>query len=509
MTVPVQTPYNAYDANGVTLSFAYQFLIRDVNDIAITLNDVPVTTGYTVTNVGQNNGGDILFLTAPSGRLIIRRAVIAQRLTDYQENGPLLSATVNSDFDRVIMMIQDKQADQDTALKHPLGETDYDAKGAKIVNLGAPENGGDAASREWVEVAFTDIAENAVSQAEAARDVAVAARNAASASATSAVGSANAAAGSATTASLKAAEAGSYADSAFSSASAAAGSASTASGAANSATSQATAAAGSASTAVAARDEAQKWATNPKDQAVNGTQFSAYHWAQYSLTYSNNAASAANTATSQATQASNSAAAAALSAASAAADAAAAATANPDNQLKKANNLSDVTSVSTSRNNLSVYSKSESDTRYDLRSAVLTWNEAVAQGYMTVSPSLDTTVMDSNILEIYQDEYVVKGVIRRPAGVDMGLPVTGYYSIIKWPTGVTGVLRPNTLCVFTSPKAGGTLYNGGTNVSGYSNTLTQAVTPTTSITHSHTAYWPGAGLTGIALIMDDTYIFRR
>lgn len=108
------------------------------------------------------------------------------------------------------------------------------------------------------------------------------------------------------------------------------------------ATNQATAAASSATGAASAQLSASNSANIATSQAAVAT-------------------NAASTATSEATIAINAQTAASASATAAASALDAAATANPDNQLKKAHNLSDVSSVSQSRANLSVYSKEEVD----------------------------------------------------------------------------------------------------------------------------------------------------
>ncbi|HDG1674829.1 TPA: hypothetical protein PFE07_004317 [Kluyvera cryocrescens] len=111
---------------------------------------------------------------------------------------------------------------------------------------------------------------------------------------------------------------------------------------ATSAMNQATAARNSATIATIAQTSASNSASTASSQATVAT----------------NAASTATSQVAIAINAQNSSSAAATAAAS---SAAAAATANPDNQLKKAQNLSDVSSISQARTNLSVYSKEEVD----------------------------------------------------------------------------------------------------------------------------------------------------
>lgn len=343
MTVPVQNPYNSYNANGSTTQFRYEFLIKDASDLSVTLDGAVVDKSkYTLTNVGQSNGGDVTFTTAPvAGLLIIRRAVIAQRLTDYQDNGPLRAEDVNRDFDRVVMMIQDKQADADTALKHPLGQNGtstpytYDANGGRIIDLGTPTADTDAATKKYVDDLYVDKAAQAVRQAEAARDAAAVSASAAAASQQSASSSQTAASGSQTAAKTSETNAANSASAAAASASAAAGSASTASTAAGTATGAATTATQAASGATQQANQASGSATAAGQSATA-------------------AAGSATTAGQQAGAAAGSATAAfnAQKAAEKARDEAI--NVAPGNYMLKTNNLSDLTNKATARTNLSL-----------------------------------------------------------------------------------------------------------------------------------------------------------
>lgn len=276
MTVPVQNPFNSYNANGVTTQFRYEFLIKDASDLSVTLDGAVVDKSkYTLTNIGQSNGGNVSFTTAPAaGLLILRRAVIPQRLTDYQDNGPLRAEDINRDLDRLVMMIQDKQADADTALKHPLGQNGttvpftYDLANGRIINAADPVDDGDLVNRGYVDQLFTDQAAAAIKQAEDARDAAIVARNAAQASQQAAASSQTAASGSQTAAKTSETNAATSAQQAAASASAAAGSLSTASAAAGTATGAATTATQAASGATQQATQASASATTAGQQAT-------------------------------------------------------------------------------------------------------------------------------------------------------------------------------------------------------------------------------------------------
>lgn len=153
MSLPNQTPYNIYTANGLTTVFAYEFYLISASDIQVTINGNEVTSGYTVSGVGNTGGGEVTFLTAPANgaTVIFERVTPTYRLTDYQDNGDLLADTVNKDFDRIWMAIQRAFIYLGVALTRPLfGGGPFNANGYRIANLADPINDQDAATKKFV-----------------------------------------------------------------------------------------------------------------------------------------------------------------------------------------------------------------------------------------------------------------------------------------------------------------------------------------------------------------------
>ncbi|VTT32968.1 Uncharacterised protein [Klebsiella pneumoniae] len=152
MSVPNQTPYNIYTANGLTTVFTYEFYIISASDLRVSINGDVITSGYTVAGVGNKDGGDITFLTPPANgaMVMLERVVPTFRLTDYQDNGDLLADTVNKDFDRIWMAIQRAFIDLGFALTRPFFGGPFNAKGYRIENLADPVNDQDAATKKFV-----------------------------------------------------------------------------------------------------------------------------------------------------------------------------------------------------------------------------------------------------------------------------------------------------------------------------------------------------------------------
>lgn len=157
MSVPNQTPYIIYNANGLTTVFPYEFYIINSGDIQVSINGTTVTSGYSVSGTGNVGGGDVTFITPPaSGSVVmLERVVPTYRLTDYQDNGDLLADTVNKDFDRLWMAIQRSFIYLGLALRRPLLGGPYNAEGYRIANGGDPVDKQDFATKNYVDNSFT------------------------------------------------------------------------------------------------------------------------------------------------------------------------------------------------------------------------------------------------------------------------------------------------------------------------------------------------------------------
>jgi len=127
MPVGLYPGANSATGNGVTTTFAYSFRIIAEADLKVEVDGVTktLTTDYTVTGVGEANGGNVVFVAAPANAaaIVISRNRAYSRTTDYQRNGDFDEETVDADFDAAIMLIQQLYADRLRGFKAPISVT--------------------------------------------------------------------------------------------------------------------------------------------------------------------------------------------------------------------------------------------------------------------------------------------------------------------------------------------------------------------------------------------------
>ena len=112
MTITVQPARNEYTANAGQTIFNYTFKIFADTDLNVYItpsgevaNDATqLTTNYTVTGIGDEDGGSITLTTGTNqdDLVTIVSNIPSSRTIDYQNNGDFRPVTVNADFDRVV-----------------------------------------------------------------------------------------------------------------------------------------------------------------------------------------------------------------------------------------------------------------------------------------------------------------------------------------------------------------------------------------------------------------------
>jgi hypothetical protein len=116
MSVTLQNPVASYTANGVTTVFPFSFRLLLASDLMVQVTDLSGNAtekvngvDYTVTGAGLESGGAVVFASAPASgfKVLVARESALTRDIDYQNNGDLLAESVNLDFDRLWLVLQE------------------------------------------------------------------------------------------------------------------------------------------------------------------------------------------------------------------------------------------------------------------------------------------------------------------------------------------------------------------------------------------------------------------
>jgi len=102
-----------YEVTSSQSSFTYPFLILDGSDLKVYVGTTlkSENTDYEVSGIGSETGGTVVFQSNPgNGDIItIYRDMPVGRFTDYQAGGDLSAQNLNSDLDRLTMMVQQQE----------------------------------------------------------------------------------------------------------------------------------------------------------------------------------------------------------------------------------------------------------------------------------------------------------------------------------------------------------------------------------------------------------------
>lgn len=128
MTVSNDYSFVEQDANGVTTAFPFSGLkIDDASDLVVSLtkDDGTVITyelgiDYTITGVGNNSGGVVIFATPPeTGKLLMDRIVPITQTTNLRNQGRYMPEVVEKALDKMTMIAQQIARIMDRAMKIP------------------------------------------------------------------------------------------------------------------------------------------------------------------------------------------------------------------------------------------------------------------------------------------------------------------------------------------------------------------------------------------------------
>ncbi len=128
MTVADNTSRNQYTATSGQTVFAYTFEIVDKDDIVVLKNGTTLSEGtdYTVSNVGNDNGGNVTLTSgATAGDILtLYRDMPYARTQNYTNSGDFLASEVNSDFDNLWLAGEQTNRSFSQSIRKPITDSD-------------------------------------------------------------------------------------------------------------------------------------------------------------------------------------------------------------------------------------------------------------------------------------------------------------------------------------------------------------------------------------------------
>jgi len=127
LQVNATRPRIQYRADGTRREFLFPFAIFSEADLEVYVDSQQLRSGYAITGVGTTNGGAATFAAAPkSGATVtLRRRLVVQRTTDFQESGPFRARVLNDELDYLTAALQQLEAELERSLR--LAPADGDA----------------------------------------------------------------------------------------------------------------------------------------------------------------------------------------------------------------------------------------------------------------------------------------------------------------------------------------------------------------------------------------------
>lgn len=126
-TVNDLPPRVQYVASAAQTDFDYPFPIFVDTDLVVYVDTTlkTLTTHYTVSGEGDDEGGTVTFLSGMVGGEVITiyRDMAIERTTDFQQNGEFSTASFNDELDRLVLIMQDTRSRLNRAIRFPIAGT--------------------------------------------------------------------------------------------------------------------------------------------------------------------------------------------------------------------------------------------------------------------------------------------------------------------------------------------------------------------------------------------------
>ena len=155
MTMRKDSPISAtYTGNGLATTFPVPFMFLEASHVVVSVGGVPRTSGFALEGAGLPDGGSVRFDAAPDVGVAVGVAlsVPVEQPVSLRQQGTFRPETLENALDRATMILRRLEAAIGDALVFVGGA--IDAKGARVVNVGAPAQATDAATLGDVQAAI-------------------------------------------------------------------------------------------------------------------------------------------------------------------------------------------------------------------------------------------------------------------------------------------------------------------------------------------------------------------
>jgi hypothetical protein len=128
LTISTTTIKNSYSGNNSTSAFNYTFKISAESEMQVIIRSASgtetvksLTTHYTISGVGNSNGGTVTFtsgnIPASGETVVLRRDTAQTQEMDLIDNDPMSAETIETAHDKSIALIQELQEENDRSIK--------------------------------------------------------------------------------------------------------------------------------------------------------------------------------------------------------------------------------------------------------------------------------------------------------------------------------------------------------------------------------------------------------
>jgi Pectate lyase superfamily protein len=111
-------PRIQYVGDGERTTFPFPFVVLNGDDLLVYANG-NLATGFAITGLGEESGGEITFANAPAPgtSMTLLRRTEGIRETDFVDGAPFRAAAINAELDRIMMLIQEDREEHGRSLR--------------------------------------------------------------------------------------------------------------------------------------------------------------------------------------------------------------------------------------------------------------------------------------------------------------------------------------------------------------------------------------------------------